>query len=86
MLLATIVVDLDHLLAAPIYDPGRCSLGFHPLHTVPAIAVYFVLAALPLALRPKSNALDLPPAARTLHLIGLGLVIHMALDLGDCLV
>ncbi len=34
------VIDLDHLLADPIYAPDRCSIGFHPLHTAPAIAVY----------------------------------------------
>jgi hypothetical protein len=37
---ATMLVDLDHLLANPIYDPNRCSIGFHPLHTWPAVAVY----------------------------------------------
>ncbi|HEY6725661.1 MAG TPA: DUF6122 family protein [Polyangiaceae bacterium] len=37
------LVDLDHLLADPIYDPGRCSIGHHPLHTLPAIAVYALL-------------------------------------------
>ena len=39
-MLAAWVIDLDHLLADPVYAPGRCSLGFHPLHTWPAIAVY----------------------------------------------
>ena len=38
---ATIVIDVDHFLADPVYDPGRCSIGFHPLHQYPAIAVYF---------------------------------------------
>ncbi len=84
ILLVTMVVDLDHLLADPIYDPQRCSIGFHPLHTVPAIALYFFLVALPLASRTRVNTLKLQPAVRTLHLIGLGLLIHMALDLGDC--
>ncbi len=37
------IIDIDHLLADPIYAPGRCSIGFHPLHTAPAIAVYGVL-------------------------------------------
>ena len=37
VLVATMLVDVDHLLADPIYDPDRCSIGFHPLHTVPAI-------------------------------------------------
>ena len=40
---ATIFVDLDHLLANPIFDPRRCSIGFHPLHTLPAIFCYFLL-------------------------------------------
>ncbi|CAN5500040.1 hypothetical protein BH23BAC4_BH23BAC4_07420 [soil metagenome] len=68
IMLATMLVDLDHLLADPIYDPGRCSIGFHPLHTWPAIIVYVVLAII-----PKTR------------LVGLGLVIHMALDGLDCL-
>ena len=46
-MLATMVVDVDHLLADPVYDPGRCSLGFHPLHSYPAIAGYTLAAAWP---------------------------------------
>lgn len=42
-MLAGWVIDVDHLLADPIYAPGRCSIGFHPLHTWPAIAVYGAL-------------------------------------------
>ena len=42
-MLATMLVDLDHLLADPIYDPSRCSIGFHPLHSFPAITAYLVL-------------------------------------------
>jgi len=41
---ATILVDIDHLLAEPIYDPLRCSIGFHPLHTMVPIIIYVVLA------------------------------------------
>jgi len=37
------LIDLDHLLADPVYAPGRCSIGFHPLHTAPAIGVYALL-------------------------------------------
>lgn len=44
VMLLTMLVDVDHLLATPLYDPGRCSIGFHPLHTAPAIAVYAVIA------------------------------------------
>lgn len=43
VLLAGWLIDLDHLLADPIYAPGRCSIGFHPLHTTPAILVYGAL-------------------------------------------
>jgi hypothetical protein len=54
-------------LANPIYDPDRCSIGFHPLHSWPAIAAY--------------AGLSLPSRTR---LIGVGLLIHMALDALDC--
>jgi len=47
MMIATMVVDLDHLLAVPIYDPNRCSIGFHPLHSYVAIGIYFVLLFFP---------------------------------------
>ncbi|MCD9032482.1 DUF6122 family protein [Luteimonas sp. Y-2-2-4F] len=46
-MLAGWLIDLDHLLADPVYAPGRCSIGFHPLHTLPAIGVYGVLALVP---------------------------------------
>lgn len=85
ILILTILVDVDHLLADPIYDPQRCSIGFHPLHTAPAIAMYALLFALPLVLGRKPDAPGLRPYARTVHLIGLGLLIHMALDWSDCL-
>jgi hypothetical protein len=61
-------IDLDHLLADPIYAPDRCSIGFHPLHTAPAIVVY--------------GALTIP---RPTRLFGIGLLIHIGLDLLDCL-
>lgn len=37
-------IDLDHLLADPIFAPNRCSINFHPLHTYYAIIVYVILA------------------------------------------
>jgi hypothetical protein len=49
VMMATMLVDLDHLLATPLYDPNRCSIGFHPLHTTPAIAVYVGLLFVPRA-------------------------------------
>lgn len=43
LMLAGWVIDIDHLLADPIYAPNRCSIGFHPLHTAPAIGIYAAL-------------------------------------------
>ncbi len=70
IMMLTMLVDLDHLLADPIYDPSRCSIGFHPLHGFIPIIFYFVLSVVP---RP-----------RILRYIGIGLLIHMALDSIDC--
>jgi len=67
LLISTVLVDLDHVFATPMYDPTRCSVGFHPLHTAFPIMLYFVLSFFP----------------RT-RLIGIGLLIHMALDSIDC--
>lgn len=67
ILIATMLVDLDHLLATPIFDPDRCSIGFHPLHRWPAIAVYCLML--------------LPAKTR---ILGIGLLVHMILDWGDC--
>ena len=68
LLMAGMLIDADHLLATPIYDPLRCSMGFHPLHTWPAVCGYAALCVFP----------------RT-RIIGLGLMLHMVLDTGDCL-
>ncbi|MFQ5564875.1 MAG: DUF6122 family protein [Paracoccaceae bacterium] len=46
-LTATLLIDIDHLLADPVYDPGRCGIGFHPLHKYPAIAAYGILLIWP---------------------------------------
>jgi hypothetical protein len=85
VLWATMLVDLDHLLADPIYDPERCSIGFHPLHTTPLIGLYAVLFSLPWlagrAFQPGRGSQVL----RALHLVGLGLLVHMGLDGIDCL-
>lgn len=70
VMMLTMLVDLDHLLADPIYDPKRCSIGFHPLHTLYPIAFYGLLC--------------LVPKPVYLRLIGIGLVIHMMLDSIDC--
>lgn len=65
--MSTLLVDLDHLLADPLYDPNRCSIGFHPLHQFIPIGFYGLMLL-----------------HRKTRIIGLGLVIHMLLDLSDC--
>jgi hypothetical protein len=67
VMMATMLVDLDHLSASPIYDVNRCSIGFHPLHKYWFIALYLTMS-----FYPKTR------------LIGVGLIIHMALDALDC--
>lgn len=69
ILLATMLVDLDHLLATPIFAPNRCSIQFHPLHTYWAMAVYVVFLFL----------------KKPLNIIGVGLLLHMLTDFIDCL-
>lgn len=46
ILLSGILIDLDHLLVTPIFDPLRCSIGFHPLHSYLAIVGYVLLTAI----------------------------------------
>ena len=43
IMLATMLVDLDHLMASPIFEAGRCSINFHPLHTYWAMGAYVFL-------------------------------------------
>jgi hypothetical protein len=68
ILLATMLVDLDHLVADPVFQANRCSINFHPLHTTYAMAGYVLL----LFLRKPFNV------------IGIGLLFHMLTDLIDC--
>jgi hypothetical protein len=44
IMMATMLVDLDHLLASPIYDANRCSIGFHPLHQHLLIGIYLAMS------------------------------------------
>lgn len=71
IMLATIVVDLDHLFADPIFDPNRMSIGFHPLHSYFAIAIYVIMCVIPY------EKLHWPWWLRA---IGVGLVFHMITD------
>ncbi|MFS4482646.1 DUF6122 family protein [Hyunsoonleella sp. 2307UL5-6] len=43
IMLAGLLIDIDHVLATPIFDPTRCSIGFHPLHSSFAILCYVFL-------------------------------------------
>lgn len=70
IMIATLIIDVDHLLATPLYDANRCSLGFHPLHTIWAAFGYGLLLILP---SWKARA------------IALGCLWHLATDGIDCL-
>lgn len=47
IMFAAILIDLDHLLADPIVDPNRCSVGFHLLHSYWILPLYLLLAIIP---------------------------------------
>ena len=85
IMFATMLVDVDHLLAVPIYDPNRCSIAFHPLHTWPAIVIYVGLFIVPLMMSSRHESERFQIDMRMSRLIGLGLLIHMILDGLDCL-
>lgn len=67
LLMAGMMIDVDHLVANPIYSPGRCSMGFHPLHTWLPIIVYALM------LIPQKT-----------RILGVGLCLHIILDVVDC--
>ena len=43
IMVATMLVDVDHLLSSPIYVANRCSINFHVLHSYHAIIIYLIL-------------------------------------------
>ncbi|MFH4967139.1 DUF6122 family protein [Gaetbulibacter sp. M240] len=43
IMLSCILIDIDHVLATPIFNPNRCSINYHPLHSYWAIGVYFLM-------------------------------------------
>lgn len=43
IMMCGMLIDLDHLVANPMFDPNRCSINFHPLHTYYAMIVYVAL-------------------------------------------
>ncbi|MEO9501120.1 MAG: DUF6122 family protein [Nonlabens ulvanivorans] len=69
LFLLTMLVDLDHLLASPIFQANRCSIHFHPLHTYYAMIVYVVMLFF----------------KKPIRILGIGLLFHMLTDYVDCL-
>ena len=43
LFIGTMLIDLDHLLASPIFDANRCSINFHHLHTYYFIGAYTIM-------------------------------------------
>lgn len=70
LMASTIVIDLDHLLASPIFDPHRCSIGFHPLHTIWALLIYFLILLIP---------------SWKWRAIAIGCTLHLGTDTIDCI-
>lgn len=69
ILIATMLVDLDHIFADPIFQANRCSIHYHPLHSYYVMPFYVALLFL----------------KKPYNIIGLGLVLHMLTDLTDCM-
>ncbi len=63
------LIDLDHLLADPIFDPNRCSIGFHLLHGWEAAVIYVLMLGVP---------------KWWVRAFALGALWHLAVDYGDC--
>ncbi len=47
IMLSAYLIDLDHLFSDPVFDPDRCSIGFHPLHSYYAVGLYALLVYFP---------------------------------------
>ncbi|MEO1436693.1 MAG: DUF6122 family protein [Bacteroidota bacterium] len=67
-MLATMLVDVDHLWASPIYQADRCSIDFHTFHQYEVMPVYVALLFF----------------KKPWRWIGLGLSLHMLTDYLDC--
>jgi|SaaInlLV_10m_DNA_2_1039722.scaffolds.fasta_scaffold40007_2 hypothetical protein len=71
VVLSSNFIDLDHLLANPIYDPLRCSINFHPLHSWYIMPIYLV------GIFFKN---------KYFKYFCLNVLIHLLLDFVDCLI
>jgi hypothetical protein len=83
LLMATMSVDIDHILATPIYSPGRCSIWFHPLHTFWPMVIYGLMTVLPIGFKLVRGSVT--KGQLVTGILGAGLIIHMILDWSDCL-
>lgn len=70
LMIGTMAVDIDHVLAKPIFDAKRCSIGFHVLHSYPMIILYGLLLLIP---------------HFYVQVIAAGLLLHMYTDWQDCM-
>lgn len=68
LMIATMLVDLDHLLADPVFDPDRSSVGFHLLHSYPMVVLYL---------------LGVFFLRNNYRIIAVGLLFHMFTDFQD---
>lgn len=84
LMLTGLVIDLDHLLATPVYDPLRCSIGFHPLHSEIAIGIYALMFVFSLPHRYGVHWFGRYRSSA--NLVAIGLVVHIILDAMDCIV
>lgn len=69
LLLATMLIDLDHLLATPVFVANRCSIHYHPLHTYYAMLFYVGMLFF----------------KNPIRVLGIGCLVHMGTDYIDCL-
>ena len=70
-MLGTMIIDLDHLIANPIFDSSRCSIGFHPLHTIWAGFFYCFIFIFPYW---------------KLRAFSIGCLWHLFTDFIDCII
>ncbi len=69
-MVSTILIDLDHLLTNPIFDPNRCSIDSHPLHSLSALIVYVLILVIP---------------SWKWRAIAMGCIMHLGIDSIDCI-
>lgn len=69
-LLSSMLIDLDHLFADPIFDPNRCSIDFHFLHQIEFFSIYLIGFFI---------------SKKYIKFFFLGLIMHLIIDKLDCI-